>query len=312
MTGGDWLSNGDPLVANTTGKRFLKTDARTKGGNKMKIERRMISLGSCFAMFLVLFSFPVSPLAQGHFELVARFAVPEANQGVGVDLNYFYAINNRVIAKYDKVTGKFVAKWEGASGGPIIHLDSAMVMSGKIYCAHSNYNDWPMTSSVEVWDANTLEHIETHSFGIHWGSLTWLDWYNNSWWATFANYDRPSDGIPYGGKINTTLVKFDAKWQFQEAWIYPKALLDKFEDMSNSGGSWGPDGYLYLSGHDPQEVYKVKLPSAGSIVEFLEVLPVDIRGQGIAWDRSVPGKNKGLLYGIKRAEREVTVHRYVE
>ena len=30
--------------------------------------------------------------------------------------------------------------------------------------------------------------------------------------------------------------------------------------MSNSGGSWGPDGFLYLTGHDPAEIYKMRLP----------------------------------------------------
>ncbi|NIR39319.1 MAG: hypothetical protein GWO22_26155, partial [Actinobacteria bacterium] len=50
-----------------------------------------------------------------------------------------------------------------------------MVLDGKIYCAHSNYRYFPMTSSIEVWDADTLEHIGSHSIGIRLGSLTWLD-----------------------------------------------------------------------------------------------------------------------------------------
>jgi hypothetical protein len=241
------------------------------------------------------------------FDLVNTFYVPEANQGVAVDKNFFYAIDNRTIAKYDKTSGAFVAKWEGPVDGPIIHLDSGVVIEGKLYCAHSNYNQSPMTSSVEIWDASTLRHIGTRSFGIHWGSLTWLDWHDNAWWAGFANYDRVFDGALYGGKKNTTIVKFDGKWQFQEAWILPKEVLDKFELMSNSGGSWGPDGYLYLSGHDPAEVYKMRLPEAGSILTLVEILPVTIKGQGIAWDRSVPGQNAGMLYGIVRANREVTL-----
>ena len=186
-----------------------------------------------------------------------------------------------------------------------------MVIQGVIYCAHSNYSQYPMTSSVEMFDAASLKHIGTHSFGIHWGSLTWLDWHENAWWAGFANYDQPygPNGTLYGGKVNTTIVKFDHKWQFQEAWILPKVILDKFELMSNSGGSWGPDGYLYLSGHDPAEVYKVRLPQAGSIIELVEIIPLTIKGQGIAWDRSIPGKNAGMLYGIVRANRLVTVSR---
>jgi hypothetical protein len=77
----------------------------------------------------------------------------------------------------------------------------------------------------------------------------------------------------------------------------PKAILDKFESMSKSGGSWGPDGFLYLSGHDPAEIYKMRLPKAGSVLELVDTLPMNIRGQGIAWDRS----DRGVVYGIIRA-----------
>jgi hypothetical protein len=82
-----------------------------------------------------------------------------------------------------------------------------------------------------------------------------------------------------------------------KAWVFPVSLLAKFEDMSNSGGSWGPDGRLYLTGHDPAEVYKIRFPTAGSVLEVEEVIPANIRGQGIAWDHSRPG----VLYGIIRA-----------
>ena len=240
--------------------------------------------------------------AQTAFAQVAQYSIPEANQGVGVDARHFYAVDDTVIAKYRK-DGSFVAKKDYASIG-IIHLDSASVVDGKIYCSHSNYRYFPMTSSIEVFDAETLDHLGSHSIGIRLGSLTWLDKHEGHWWGTFANYDRTGrlpDGtntdLPYGVKYNTTLVKFDRNWQVLEGWIFPVELLERFEQMSNSGGSWGPDGKLYLTGHDPAEVYKIRFPRAGSILEIEEVIPANIRGQGIAWDRSEPG----TLYGIIRA-----------
>ena len=124
------------------------------------------------------------------FEQIAELAVPEANQGVGVDERHFYAVDGRAIGKYDKATGKLVGQWQASSEVPIVHLDSAMLMDGKLYAAHSNYPEWPMTSSVEIFDAETMEHIGTHSFGIRWGSLTWVDWHDGHWWMTFANYDQ--------------------------------------------------------------------------------------------------------------------------
>jgi hypothetical protein len=253
------------------------------------------------------------------FEPVAELAVPEANQAVGVDQRYFYAVDNQAIAKYDKATGKLVKKWRGPSDGTVVHLDSAMLMNGKLYAAHSNYPGWPMTSSLEIFDADALEHIGTHSFGVRWGSLTWVDWHGGHWWMTFANYDQkigPGE-TPYGGKANTVLIEMTEGFEPVQSWMLPKAVLDRFEDMSNSGGSWGPDGFLYLSGHDTAELYKMALPSAGSVLELVEIVPLNIRGQGISWDRSRPG----VIYGIIRANarelaagtaNRVTVSRLIE
>jgi hypothetical protein len=252
---------------------------------------------SCVLALLLGLALPAQ--AAPTLEQIGEFAVPDANQGIGVDAGHFYAVDNYSIGKYDKRSGKLVKKWQGVKGGPIEHLDSAMVMDGKIYAAHSNYPKWPMTSSLEIFDAETMQHIGTHSFGIQWGSLTWVDWHDGHWWMTFANYDRllGPGKTPYGHKVNTVMVKFSKDLRPVQSWTLPKVVLDKFEDMSNSGGSWGHDGYLYLSGHDPAEIYRMRLPSAGSTLELVDVIPMNIRGQGIAWDRSDPG----VIYGIIRA-----------
>jgi hypothetical protein len=255
---------------------------------------------------LLVVSFPVHAQETGQkvFEEIARFDSPEAFQAVGVDESYFYAINNHAISKYEKKTGKLAGEWKGPKGGPVIHLDSGVVVDGKLYCAHSNYPQSPMVSSVEIWDTKTMKHIGTHSFGIHWGSLTWIDRYNGSWWTVFANYNQVfgASQMAYGNNRWTTMVKFDDNWQWQEAWVLPEKLIPKFEVMSNSGGSWGPDGLLYLSGHDPAEVYVMKLPEAGSVLQWIDTIPLNIAGQGIAWDRSEPG----TIYGIIRSKLQVT------
>jgi hypothetical protein len=86
-----------------------------------------------------------------------------------------------------------------------------------------------------------------------------------------------------------------------ESWVFPKEVSAKFGIMSNSGGSWGPDGYLYCTGHDAAEFYVMKLPSAGSILELVKTIPVNCTGQGFAWDRSDPGS----VYTINKSERLV-------
>ena len=236
------------------------------------------------------------------FEEVRRFSAEEARQGIAVDDRHFYAISNRRIGKYDKQSGERVGSWEGAPDGPIIHLDSGIVLDGRLYCAHSIYPGVPMVSSIEVFETGTLEHVESHSFGIFGGSATWVDRADGHWWVAFAHY-AGFGGLPDQGPAWTNLVKFDERWSRVAGYVYPRAVVERFQQMSNSGGTWGEDGRLYTTGHDDGAVFVLSLPTAGSVLGLQEVLPVTAEGQGIAWDRSEPG----TLYSILRSTREVVV-----
>jgi hypothetical protein len=113
---------------------------------------------------------------------VRKILAPDAIQGVAVDANYFYSINDYSITKHNKTTGKALLQWYGGEYGPIIHLDGGVVIDGILYAPHSNYAAVPITSSVEMWDTDTMEHIGSHSFGIYRGSLTWIDQDANGTW----------------------------------------------------------------------------------------------------------------------------------
>lgn len=235
------------------------------------------------------------------------FEIPEINQAIGVDADYFYAIDNTSIAKFKKDTHEKVAERDYEDTGAI-HFDSAAVVDGKIYIAHSNYSTWPMTSSLEIFDAATLDHLDSYSFGIQIGSFTWVDQApDGTWWGGFANYNRVFDKnqFAYGNKYTTQVVHFTADWEIAEQYVIPDVVVEKFEDMSNSGGSWGPDGNLYLSGHDPAEAYVMQLPKIGSTLDWIGTVPLAIAGQGIAWDRSQPD----VIYGFVRDTRMVSVNK---
>lgn len=239
--------------------------------------------------------------------VVESYEIPEINQGIGVDAEHFYAIDNTSIAKFTKDTREKIAERDYEDIGAI-HFDSAAVVDGKIYVAHSNYSTWPMTSSLEIFDAATLDHLDSYSFGIQLGSFTWVDQApDGSWWGGFANYNRVFDKsqFAYGNKYTTQVVRFTADWEVAEQYVIPDPVVEKFEDMSNSGGSWGPDGNLYLSGHDPAEAYVMQLPEIGSTLNWIGTVPLAIAGQGIAWDRSQPD----VLYGFVRATRTVSVNK---
>lgn len=233
--------------------------------------------------------------------LARSYATFDAHQAVAVDKKYFYVVDNRSITKHDRATGKPLLQFVSADTGPIIHMDSAAVVGGRLYTAHSNYDDSPMESSVEVYDTRTMRHVQTYSFGIDRGSLTWIDRHDGAWWAGFANYDEVPDGQtePYGGTDNTQVVKMDDHFRVVEAWTIPKRVLDRFKPMSNSGGSWGPDGRLWLTGHDLGEAYVMDVPAAGSELRWVATVTLpDVEGQGIAWDRS---GGRPTLWAIKRS-----------
>jgi hypothetical protein len=236
---------------------------------------------------------------------IASYDAFDANQGVAVDRKHFYAVDNQTITKHDRSTGAPLLQFAGRPDGPIEHMDSGAVVDGKLYVGHSNYPEWPMESSIEVFDARTMRHVGTHSFGIYRGSLTWLDRHDGSWWATFANYNRIQDGQtePYGKTYNTQVVKLDNDFQVVQSWTIPKAILDRFELMSNSGGSWGPDGRLWLTGHDLAEAYVMQVPPAGGELEWIATVRLPgIEGQGIAWDRA---GSRSTLWGISRENARV-------
>ncbi len=231
-----------------------------------------------------------------------EIALAEARQGIAVDARSIYAIDSRAVAKYEKQSGRLIKRWQASPAHPLIHLDSGVVHEAKLYCGHSNYPALPMSSSVEIWDCESLEHIGSHDLGSNWGSCTWIDRFDDRWWGVFGHYDRFA---AQNGKDNrsTVLVQFNDDWQPLAQWTFPDSLLTLFKPMSCSGGSWGPDRRLYVTGHDSAALYVLRPPASGTVLEWLATVPVDIQGQGIAWDRSEPG----VLYGIKRRPRQAAV-----
>lgn len=226
-----------------------------------------------------------------------QFSAIEANQGVAVDGEFFYAITNQAIGKYRKNTGERVGGWVEEKNGRIHHLNAGIVLGGKLYCAHSNFPAMPEESSVEVWDVATMKRLESHRFEHPPGSLTWVDQRDGAWYACFAHYKKSSD--PALSKV----VKFDADWRELQRWSFPAALIQKFAGSSSSGGAFGSDGRLYVSGHDAPELYALDLPDGGGEVIWTDTLSMTSAGQAFAWDKDQPG----TLYSIQRKTKHVII-----
>ena len=234
---------------------------------------------------------------------VRRLVAEDANQGVVTDGRYVYAIDNATIAKLDPVSGKVVGRWSG-DRALFKHMNSCIVHARQIVCAASNYPDVPMASAIEWFDTARMEHVATRSLGAIHGSLTWLDWHDGSWWACFANYDGKGGDVGRDHR-STTIVRYDANFVEQGAWLLPATVLERMAPYSSSGGVWGKDGYLYVTGHDRPELYVLRLPEAGPTLIHVATMAIPTNGQAIAWD----AKDDRLLWSIERKTREVVASR---
>lgn len=243
------------------------------------------------------------PIARLAATEIRRWPAFEARQGVAVDGAHFYAIVNFLIGKYDKATGRRVAEWVG-DRLRITHLNSCAVIARELVCAHSNFPQVPMASSVEFYDPATMRHLRSVPLGIVDGSLTWIERHGGKWWAGFANYDAKG-GEPGRDHRFTQVVTFDDQWRRIGGYRFPDSVLESFAPLSNSGGSWGDDGLLYVTGHDKQEIYVLREPGEGSTLEHVATIAAPLDGQAWAWDRTAPR----TLYGITRANGEVVVMR---
>src|SRR5262245_40807383 len=213
---------------------------------------------------------------------VLRMPAEEAKQGVVADARHVYAISNSEIGKYDRVSRRRVAQWQG---DPQLfkHMNSCRLLRREIVCAASNYPEVPMASSVEWFDPQRMAHIRSRSLGPGRGSLTWLDWHEGSWWACFANYDG-GGGEPGRAHRFAPPVRYSSEFGEQGACLFPEAVLELFAPYSSSGGAWGRDGLLYVTGHDRSEMYALRLPAAGSHLEYVATIALTTGGQAIAWD----------------------------
>lgn len=230
---------------------------------------------------------------------VRRLPAPQARQGVASGPLGLYAIDNREIARINPATGKTLAHWLGDEA-QFKHINSCIVRKAELRCAASNYPDIPQASRIETFDARTLAHRATRELGAGYGSLTWVDWHDGSWWATYANYDGKG-GMPGRDHRATTLVRYDRDWREQAHWLFPETVLDRFAPRSSSGGVWGADGLLYVTGHDRPELYALRVPASGDRLEHVATIAIPTGGQAIGWD----ARDKRLLWSIERSTREI-------
>lgn len=90
--------------------------------------------------------------------------------------------------------------------------------------------------------------------------------------------------------------------------MLPNSILDRLAPDAASGGQIGPDGLLYILGHDKPEMYVLAKPKMGPKLVHLATLDIALEGQAFSWDpirtRTIFGINRrdGLLIEVKIPE----------
>lgn len=234
-----------------------------------------------------------------------RWDAVEARQGAAASEDSIYAIVNHVIGRYDKTSGDLQARWVGPRGGLIRHLNSCFVDGEELLCANSNHPEVPMASSIERFDALTLEHQGSRSLGImDEGSLVWFDRYQGGWIVGFAHYNDET-GLPYKTNAYAGVYDFDASWRKTGGWMLPSGLVDLMAPQAASGGALGPDGLLYVMGHDRKEMYVLGKPKMGPKLIHVATISIDAEGQAFAFG---PGEDR-TVYAISRPNAQVRAFR---
>ena len=68
-----------------------------------------------------------------------------------------------------------------------------------------------------------------------------------------------------------------------------------------SGGAIGPDGWLYLLGHDRPEMYVVGRPVMGPVLVHIATIALEAEGQAFSWSKT----GRRTVFTIGRRERLV-------
>jgi hypothetical protein len=254
------------------------------------------------ALFLVqaLITEPAAAVEQRRFNAV------EANQGVAAGPRSVYAIDNSRIGRYDKASGRRLGGWSG-DPAQFKHINSCILRNRQLVCALSNYPDTPMASKVVWLDAKTLTLKRVRELEAGFGSLTWIDWRNGSWWACFAHYDGKG-GEPGRDHRHTVLVRYRPDFKVLNVYRFPASVLSQFSPRSSSGGAWGGDGLLYVTGHDRPELYVLRIPRNGQVLRHVATIKTPTGGQAIGWDPVAPRR----LWSIDRSTSELVVSQVPE
>lgn len=66
-------------------------------------------------------------------------------------------------------------------------------------------------------------------------------------------------------------------------WMFPSTVTERMAPYATSGGAIGPDGLLYVMGHDRPEMYVLGKPKIGPTLLHIATIRIDAEGQAFSW-----------------------------
>ena len=212
------------------------------------------------------------------------YDVPEAHQGVAADARFFYAVDNTVLAKYEIASGQLVDRWAGPRNGLIRHLNSCLVGRRTPLVRELELladADGIVGGSVRRCVARSRRAATASGCATKDRSRGPIGT-SGGWIAGFAHYDG-NGGVAFKDHTFSSVVTFDAEWRRTGGWLFPQSALERMAPDAASGGAIGPDGCLYLLGHDRPEMYVVARPSMGPTLIHIATIDLEAEGQAFSW-----------------------------
>jgi len=262
--------------------------------------------------FLVMFFSSVYQ-AEHFTELQLVKTLPNISaQSIAVGEDVFYAIQPTHITQYSLTTGAVLHEVDLIGHTRIKSLQGGVVVRNRLYV--TNHNPETLGSkqnTIEVFDA-TLKYIYHINVTGNTGKLTWVDYYDDKWWGGFAHDDAMV--------ANTVMVEFYhprpdlsstpedkdlVQWHIRNRWFLPAIVYENMRPYSNYGGSFGPDGKMYMTGNKSNKVYVLDFYRSTPMLSLDHVKETELNGNGLTWHRGkkilmVTNSDSGkvLVYGM--------------
>ncbi len=213
-------------------------------------------------------------------------AAPEATQAAAADERFVYAIANKVVAKYDRATGRLLER----STGDATHLNTGYFLDGKMYCAHSNFPSKPEHSEIKVLDPAKMVLLDGEGF------------WRQRWQPHLGRAGRR----PLVGAISRSTAKRMPKPISPSSTIGAKSRGgfirrgDQVVRREQRVVRIWQDGRCWSPATTSARCSVLTVPEEGRVLRHVATVAAPFTGQGFATDPKTGG-----LIGIDRAQRQI-------